>query len=90
MYCPVMRQVDFYFHDGCLSQQSILVLAKEIQQDSPAWQITLHPLLRNEAEKLDFHVLPVIVMNGDILATGIPKKDWLLEQMRTCETADGP
>lgn len=26
-----MRQMDFYFHDDCLAQQSVLLLARELQ-----------------------------------------------------------
>ena len=81
--------MDFYFHDGCLSQQSILLLAKEIQQDRPAWHIAIHPLLEHEAKALGFHVLPTIVINGSTVAAGIPKKDRLLERMKECENAGG-
>ena len=83
-----MRQMDFYFHDSCLSRQSVLLLAREIQQDCPAWHIGIHPLLEHEVEALGFHVLPTIVMNGSTLAAGIPKKDWLLKKMKECEEID--
>ena len=82
-----MRQIGFYFHDGCLSQPSVLLLAREIQQDCPDWHIMIHPLLGHEAEALGFHVLPTIVMNGSIVTAGIPKKGWLLERMKECERA---
>jgi hypothetical protein len=84
-----MRQVDFYFHDGCLSQQSVLLLTRELRQDCPTWQILVHPLLQHEAKALGFQILPTIVMNGSTVAAGIPKKDWLLERMKECETAEG-
>ncbi|TKS63002.1 MAG: hypothetical protein EWM73_01907 [Nitrospira sp.] len=80
--------MDFYFHDGCLSQQSVLLLAREIQQDCPDWHITIHTLLEHEAKALGFHVLPTIVMNGITVAAGIPKKDWLLEIIKECEKTD--
>jgi hypothetical protein len=83
-----MRQVDFYFHDGCLSQQSVRLLAREIQQDCPAWHIALHPLLKEETQPLGFHVLPTIMINGNTVASGVPKKGWLLEKMNECERAD--
>ena len=82
-----MRQMVFYFHDGCLSRQPVLLLVKEIQQDCPSWHITIHPLLEHEAKTLGFHLLPTIMMNDTILATGIPQKDWLLEKMKECEKA---
>ena len=80
-----MKQMDFYFHNGCLSQQSILLLAQEIQQVCPAWHITFHPLLEHEAQALGFHILPAIVMNGNTVTDGIPRKEWLLERMKDCE-----
>ena len=87
-YCVVMRQMDFYFHDSCLSRQSVLLLAREIQQDCPAWHIAIHPLLEHEVKALGFHVLPTIVMNGSTVAAGVPRKDWLLERMKECERED--
>lgn len=81
--------MDFYFHDGCLSQQSVLLLAREIQQDCPDWHITIHTLLEHEAKALGFHVLPTIVMNGITVAAGIPKKGWLLKRMKEYEKAGG-
>jgi hypothetical protein len=83
-----MGQVDFYFHGGCLSQQSIHLLARELQQNCPTWQILVHPLLQHEAEALGFQILPTTVINGRTVAAGIPKKDWLLERMKECERVD--
>ncbi len=83
-----MRQLDFYFHDHCLSRQSILLLAGEIEQGCPDWHIVVHPLLEHEVKALGFLVLPTIVMNGRVVTTGIPEKDWLLERMKECEPTD--
>ncbi len=80
--------MDFYFHAGCLSQQSVLLLAKELQQDYSDWHITIHSVSSHEAKELGFHLLPVIVMNGSTVAAGIPKKDWLLKKMKECEIAE--
>lgn len=85
-----MRQMDFYFHDSCLSRQSILWLAREIQQDCPAWHIAIHPLLEHEASALGFQVLPITMINGSTVAAGIPKKDWLLERIEEYEQANEP
>ncbi len=83
-----MRQMDFYFHDGCLSEQPILFLAREVRRECPSWTIVIHPLLEHEAKAMGFDALPIIVMNGETLATGIPKKDWLLEKMGEHEPAE--
>ncbi|MDN5940988.1 MAG: hypothetical protein L0H94_03805 [Nitrospira sp.] len=88
-YSPVMRQVDFYFHDGCLSQQSILLLTRELRQNCPAWHISAHPLLEHEAKALGFQILPTTVINGSAIATGMPKIGWLLDRMKECENAGG-
>jgi hypothetical protein len=82
-----MRQMDFYFHDDCLSQQSVLLLARELRENCPTWHIAIHPLLEHEANDLGFQVLQTIVINGSAVAAGIPKKDWLLERMKECERA---
>ena len=84
-YSFVMRQIDFYFHDGCLSQQSVLLLTKELQQHCPAWQISVHPLLEHEAKTLGFQILPTTVINGRAVAGGIPTIGWLLKRMKECE-----
>jgi len=83
-----MRQMDVYFHNGCLSEQAILLLAKDIARDCPTWKIAVHPLLDHEAKALGLAVLPAIVLNGRPTATGIPKKDWLLGKIQECESAE--
>lgn len=83
-----MRRMDVYFHDGCLSEPAILLLARDIARDCPTWEIAVHPLLDHEAKALGLAVLPAIVLNGRPAATGIPKKDWLLEKMHECESAE--
>ena len=81
--------MDVYFHDGCVSQQYILLLARELQQNCPAWHIAIHPLLEHEAKTLGFHFLPTIVINGSPVAAGIPKIDWLLERVKECDNEGG-
>lgn len=77
-----MKQLTFYVHDGCVSQQAILLLAREIQQACPDWHIKTHPLLEHEATALGFHALPTIAINGRTVAAGTPNKDWLLNMMK--------
>jgi hypothetical protein len=87
-YRAAMQQMDFYFHEGCLSHRSINLLVSELQRDYPAWHIAIHPLGEDEAKAMGFHVLPAIVTNGKTMAIGLPKKDWLLEKMKECERAN--
>ncbi|MFO0699494.1 MAG: hypothetical protein U0236_09710 [Nitrospira sp.] len=80
-----MRRVDFYFHDGCLSQLAIRLLAKEIETAYPTWTVTVHPLLATEVIVKGIKVLPAVAINGALIYFGIPSKDWLLETVRTCD-----
>jgi len=80
-----MRRVDFYFHDGCLSQQSVLRLAKDIETTYPRWTVAVHPLLDDDMKALGFHVLPTVAINGVPIGSGIPSKEWLLETIRMCD-----
>jgi hypothetical protein len=84
-----MQELAFYFHEGCLSHQSILLLATELQRDCPRWRIAIHPLLEEEVKALGFQVLPAIVINGITIVTGLPEKGWLLQKMRESERTNG-
>lgn len=73
-----MQRVDFYFHDRCLSAQPILSLASDVREQHPGWTVTVHQLADNDIERLGFSVLPVVLINGQTVATGVPSKEWLL------------
>jgi len=87
-YHPPMHEMNFYFHEGCVSCQSILLLSKELQRDCPTWRIAIHSLSGEQVKATGFHILPAIVINGATIAVGLPRKDWLLEQMKECERAN--
>lgn len=80
-----MRRVDLYFHNGCLSQPSILSLAKDIEAAYPTWTVTLHPLSVDEANAIGFKALPAIVINGVTTLFGTPSREWLSEIIRMCD-----
>lgn len=80
-----MRRVDLYFHDGCLSQPSILSLAKDIEATYPTWTVTVHPLSVDEVNAMGFTILPAIAINGVPTAFGTPTREWLLETIRMCD-----
>jgi len=80
-----MRRLDFYFHDGCLSEPSILLLAKDIEVAYPEWVVTVHPLLEDEVKPMGFQTLLAIVINGVPAAFGTPNREWLLEIIRMCD-----
>ncbi|MBX3326596.1 MAG: hypothetical protein KF682_11925 [Nitrospira sp.] len=83
-----MRQVDFYFHDGCLSQQSLLLLAREVETAYPTWTVTVHRLSDHEVNSMDLPILPTIVINGRPAGTGVPNKEWLLRKVAECVSSD--
>lgn len=76
-----MQRIDFYLHDGCLSEQSVLSLALDLLEFYPTWTVTVHRLGGNEAATKGFPVLPVIVINGQTVATGVPNKEWLRQKV---------
>lgn len=80
-----MGRVDFYFHDGCLSQSSILLLARDVETAYPKWTVTVHPLLEDEVKAMGFTALPAITINGAMTAFGTPSREWLLETIRMCD-----
>lgn len=80
-----MRRVDFYCHKGCLSQPSILLLAKDLEAAYPRWTVTVHPLSNDDMKSLGFHVLPTVAINGVPIGPGMPSKAWLLETIRMCD-----
>lgn len=83
-----MRQVDFYFHNSCLSRQSIRLLAKDVEAVYPSWTVTVHPLTDQDIERLGFSVLPVVLINGQTVATGMPSKEWLLRKVTDSNQRD--
>lgn len=83
-----MLQIDFYLHYGCLSQPSLILLAKDIKAAYPTWTVTVHPLSEDEVKSLGLPILPAIVINGRPVGTGIPDKEWLLRKVAECVQLD--
>jgi len=80
-----MARLDILVHRGCLSEQSARTLAREIQHELPDWHIDVRPAEREDADSSGILVFPAFLLDGRILATGIPRKDWLLEKLREWE-----
>ncbi len=76
-----MQRIDFYLHNGCLSEPSVLSLARDLLELYPTWTVTVHQLGGNEAATKGFPVLPAIVINDQTVATGVPNKDWLRQKV---------
>lgn len=56
-----MKRVDFYFHDGCLSEPSILQLAKDVEAAYPRWTVAVQD---DDVKAMGFKALPAIAING--------------------------
>lgn len=80
-----MQRVDFYFHDGCPSQPSLLSLARDIETLYPTWAVTVHPLSEDELKAMGFKALRAITINGVPTVLGTPNSEWLLETIRVCD-----
>lgn len=60
---------------------SIRKLAEEIQEELPDWKIEVQPA----EEHTDCDAIlafPAFLVDGQVLATGLPRKDWLLERLK--------
>ncbi len=77
-----MARLEILVHRGCLSEQSARTLAHEIQQVLPRWQIDVRPAEKRDTESLGILVFPAFVLQGRVLVTGIPQKEWLLARLR--------
>lgn len=80
-----MARLDILVHRGCLSEQPARTLAQEIQQELPDWHIDVRPAEKQDTDSLGILAFPAFLLDGRILATGIPRKDWLLAKLREWE-----
>jgi len=80
-----MARLDILVHRGCLSEQSARALAQEIQQELPAWHIDVRAAGKEDCDALGVLVFPAFLLGGRVLATGIPRKEWLLARLKEWE-----
>ncbi len=76
-----MARLDVFVHKGCLSEQRARGLAHAIHEALPAWEVCV----RHVAGSSAIIALPAFVVNGEVLATGIPRKDWLIAKLQEWE-----
>lgn len=84
-----MAQLEILVHRGCLSQLTVSGLAREIKADLPVWNIVVRQVAEEESRSLGIIVLPAFMLEGKIIATGVPKKDWLVARLRESEGDGG-
>lgn len=80
-----MARLDILVHRGCLSERSTLALVNEIQQELPAWHIEVRAADKQDRDVLGILVFPAFLLGGRVLATGIPRKEWLLARLKEWE-----
>lgn len=51
----------------------------------PEWRIDVRHAQQRDTDVLEIVVFPAFVLEGRVLVTGIPEKEWLLSQLRTWE-----
>lgn len=77
-----MAHLEILVHRGCLSERSARTLVKEIQHELPNWDIDVRLVEREDADRISHLVFPAVLVDGQILTIGIPRKDWLLMKLR--------
>ncbi len=79
-----LRLLEVFVHTGCLSEDPALVLAREIQAEFPAVQVLVCPVSENydRMHDLGIFAVPAFVLDGTVMATGVPKKESLAAKLR--------
>ena len=80
-----MSRLDILVHGGCLSEHSARSLAEEIRHELPNWDITVKTAVPGDPDLSGVIVFPAFLLDGRVLATGVPRKDWLVERLRAWE-----
>ena len=76
-----MARLTILIHQGCLSDHSVQMLAEEIQGHLPDWTVDITPA-ELSADSSGLVAFPAFLVDGTLLATGLPEKEWLLQRLR--------
>ncbi len=80
-----MAVLEVFVHGGCLSEQLALTLAQEIQQEFSGLKVEVHQVAEERAQILGIIAAPAFVLDGQILAVGVPSREWLARRLRACD-----
>ncbi len=83
-----MVRLDILVHGGCLSELSARTLAQEIQSELPNWHIDVRTAEPGDTDLFGVLAFPAFLLNGRVLATGLPRKDWLVAKLRAWEKGE--
>lgn len=80
----LMNLLEVFVHPGCISEKSALALARELQAAWPALEVRIRsvPEASERAQTLGIIVTPAFVLNGTIIAVGVPRKGWLIAKLQ--------
>ncbi len=84
-----MARLDIVVHQGCLSEQTVSPLARDLQEALPGWRIQMRAADTVDTEQLGLLTFPTFLVNGRVVATGIPRKEWLMSTLETWEHRQG-
>jgi predicted DsbA family dithiol-disulfide isomerase len=80
-----MAVLEVFVHAGCLSERLALALVQEIQQEFSGLKAEVHQAAEERAQILGIIVAPAFVLDGQILAVGVPSREWLARRLRARE-----
>ncbi len=83
-----MARLDILVHGGCLSEHSARRLAEEIRHELPHWNITVRTAVAGDPALSGVIVFPAFLLDGRVLATGVPRKDWLVDRLRAWDRGE--
>jgi hypothetical protein len=77
-----MVVLEVFIHKGCTSEQPALTLVRELEKEFPTWTIQIRQIGCQQAVALQHSVLPAFVVDGRVVAVGVPRKEWLVRRLR--------
>jgi len=77
-----MVVLEVFLHTGCTSEQPALTLVRELEKEFPKLRIRVSQIGRDQAHALALSVLPAFVVDGTVVAVGVPRKEWLVRRLR--------
>ena len=77
--------LEMFIHSGCLSEDAASLLLLEVTAMSPDLhvEVRLLPQAQDRAEAVGIVVTPAFVLNGEVIAVGVPKKEWLVAKLNS-------
>ncbi|WP_447979971.1 hypothetical protein [Candidatus Nitrospira bockiana] len=80
-----MSMLEVFVHTGCLSHAAVEALTRQVQALHPDLTIRIRSLVdsKDRADVLGILITPAFVLNGRIIAVGVPRGEWLMRKL--CE-----